>query len=62
MMPRGSADVRGEQIAAIQTEQHALLTSPRVSRLLDRAQAAEGALSDWERANLRGMRVSVTTP
>ena len=56
MMPRGSADVRGEQIAAIQTEQHALLTSPRVSRLLDRAQAAEGALSDWERANLRGMR------
>ena len=34
MMPRGSADVRGEQLAAIETEQHALLTSPKVSRLL----------------------------
>ena len=56
MMPRGSADVRGEQLAAIETEQHALLTSPKVSRLLDRAQASEGSLSDWERANLREMR------
>ena len=56
MMPRGSADVRGEQLAAIETEQHALLTSPRVSRLLDRAQASEATLSDWECANLRQMR------
>jgi carboxypeptidase Taq len=56
MMPRGSADVRGEQLAAIETEQHALLTSPKVSRLLDRAQAAAGTLSPWEQANLREMR------
>ena len=55
MMPRGSADVRGEQLAAIETEQHALLTSPKVSRLLDRAQAAAAALDDWQRANLREM-------
>ncbi|HEV7632347.1 MAG TPA: carboxypeptidase M32 [Steroidobacteraceae bacterium] len=56
MMPRGSADVRGEQLAAIEIEQHALLTSPRTSRLLDRAQAAESTLTDWELANLREMR------
>lgn len=56
MMPRGSADVRGEQLAAIETEQHAILTAPKVSRLLDRAQAAEGTLDDWQRANLREMR------
>jgi carboxypeptidase Taq len=56
MMPRGSADVRGEQLAAIETEQHALLTTPRVSRLLDRAQAGATALDDWQVANLREMR------
>lgn len=55
MMPRGSADVRGEQLAAIETEQHAILTSPKVSRLLDRAQAGSAALDDWQRANLREM-------
>ena len=39
MMPRGSADVRGEQLAALDAECHALLTSPKVSRLIERAQA-----------------------
>jgi len=39
MMPRGSADIRGEQLAALETEHHALLTAPRITRLLDRAQA-----------------------
>ncbi len=39
MMPRGSSDLRGEQLAALETESHALLTSPRVSRLLERAEA-----------------------
>ncbi len=56
MMPRGSADVRGEQLAAIETEQHSLLTSPRVTRLLDRAQANAAGLTDWQLANLREMR------
>ena len=40
MMPRGSADVRGEQLAALETEHHALLTTPKVARLLERAEAA----------------------
>jgi carboxypeptidase Taq len=56
MMPRGSADVRGEQLAALETEYHALLTSPRITRLLDRAQANTHGLSDWHVANLREMR------
>ena len=53
MMPRGSADVRGEQLAALETEYHALLTAPRIIRLLDRAQANTQGLADWQVANLR---------
>jgi carboxypeptidase Taq len=56
MMPRGSADVRGEQLAALETEHHALLTTPKVARLLERAEAASSQLEDWPRANLREMR------
>jgi carboxypeptidase Taq len=56
MMPRGSADVRGEQLAALETEHHALLTTPKVARLLERAEAAASQLDDWPRANLREMR------
>ena len=56
MMPRGSADVRGEQLAALETEYHALLTAPRITRLLDRAQANTQGLDDWQIANLREMR------
>jgi carboxypeptidase Taq len=56
MMPRGSADVRGEQLAALESECHALLTSPKVSRLIERAQAGAAQLEDWQLANLREMR------
>ncbi len=56
MMPRGSAAVRGEQLAALETEHHVLLTAPRIIRLLDRAQAASAMLEDWQVANLREMR------
>src|SRR5579872_1779511 len=56
MMPHGSADVRGEQLAALETEHHALLTAPRITRLLDRAQANAQGLEDWQVANLREMR------
>src|SRR5262245_40689597 len=56
MMPRGSSDLRGEQLAALETESHSLVTSPRVSRLLDRAEANAGTLEDWQVANLREMR------
>lgn len=56
MMPRGSSDLRGEQLAALETECHALVSSPRVSRLLDRAEANAQGLDEWQRANLREMR------
>jgi len=56
MMPRGSSDLRGEQLAALETESHALLTSPRVSRLLTRAEANSAGLEDWQTANVREMR------
>jgi len=56
MMPRGSADVRGEQLAALETEHHALLTTPKVARLLERAEAASSQLDDWPLANLHEMR------
>jgi carboxypeptidase Taq len=56
MMPRGSSDLRGEQLAALETEAHALLTSPRVSRLVARAEANSAGLEDWQTANLREMR------
>ena len=46
-MPRGSADVRGDQLAAIETECHAILTSPRLTRLLERAEANRQGLRDW---------------
>jgi carboxypeptidase Taq len=55
-MPRGSSDVRGEQLAALETECHAMLTSPRLTRLLERAEASTAGLRDWQRANLREMR------
>jgi carboxypeptidase Taq len=56
MMPRGSSELRGEQLAAIETECHTLVTSPRISRLLDRADANSQGLEDWQLANLREMR------
>ena len=56
MMPRGSAAVRGEQLAVLESECHALLTSPKVSRLIERAQAGAAQLEDWQLANLREMR------
>src|SRR5580692_8050558 len=56
MMPCGSADVRGEQLAALETEHHALLTTPKVARLLERAEAGASQLEDWPLANLREMR------
>jgi carboxypeptidase Taq len=66
MMPRGSSDLRGEQLAALETEAHSLVTSPRVSRLLERAEANSQSLEDWQLANLKEMRRerehSIATP
>jgi len=55
MMPRGSSDVRGEQLAALETETHALLTA-QDHPLARSAQANAAGLEDWQLANLREMR------
>jgi carboxypeptidase Taq len=56
MMPRGAASVRGEQLAALETECHAVLTAPKATRLLERARANSQSLNDWQQANLREMQ------
>lgn len=56
LMPSGSVDLRGEQLAALDTECHTLLAAPKIPRLLDRATASSGALDQWQQANLRRMR------
>jgi carboxypeptidase Taq len=56
VMPQGSADVRGDQLAALESECHAILISPRLSRLLERAEANSQGLDEWQLANLREMR------
>src|SRR5215831_10964551 len=56
MMPKGSAELRGDQLAALEIESHVILASPKVSRLLERAEASGDSLDDWQRANLREMR------
>lgn len=56
MMPRGSVELRGEQLAALEMEIHAVLTAPRIPRLLDRAQANAAGLTPWQRTNMQRMR------
>ncbi len=56
MLPKQSADLRGEQLAVMETACHDILTVPKMSRLLDRADASAAGLDDWRKANLRLMR------
>lgn len=56
MMPRGSVELRGDQLAVLETESHAVLAAPKIPRLLDRATANLASLDDWQQANLRRMR------
>ena len=56
MMPRGSVELRGDQLAALETESHALLAAPRIPRLLDRAAASITGLDEWQQSNLKRMR------
>ncbi|TBX27911.1 carboxypeptidase M32 [Nioella sediminis] len=52
MMPRGAADQRAEEMAAMESVLHARRTDPRVGDWLDRAEAS----GDVARANLRLIR------
>lgn len=56
MMPEGSAEVRGEQMAALSVVAHGLVTDSETANLLAAAEAQTGALNPWQAANLREMR------
>jgi carboxypeptidase Taq len=56
MMPSGSGDSRGEQIAGLRALYHELLTAPALADLLDGAEEARDQINPWEQANLREMR------
>lgn len=56
MMPEGSAEARGDQLATLAAIEHEMITDPRVAEWLAAAEAESGALNDWQRANLREMR------
>ena len=57
MMPSGGADARAEQLAALKLTTHEMLTSSRVSDLLDSAEI-DSPWDNWQAANLAEMRRS----
>ena len=58
MMPKGGAEARGEQLAALNVACHELIAGPELADLLGEAEGeAEGEkLGPWQQANLREMR------
>jgi carboxypeptidase Taq len=55
MMPAGSAEDRGEQMATLGVLAHEIISAPQVGDQLAAAEAA-GGLDAWQGANLREMR------
>ena len=58
MMPKGGAEARGEQLAALEVACHELIVAPELPDLLAAAEeeAERDGLGPWQRANLREMR------
>jgi len=56
MMPPGGAAARAEQLAALQVVGHGILADPKVTELLDAAEAEAAGLDPWQAANLAEMR------
>lgn len=56
MMPSGSSGIRAEQLSLLETESNSILRSRQTGVLLDRAEASETSLNEWQQANLREMR------
>ena len=60
MMPPGGAEARAAQLAELALIRHETLSDARLADLLDEAEAgadaANGALDGWQRANLAAMR------
>ncbi|MEM7042825.1 MAG: carboxypeptidase M32 [Pseudomonadota bacterium] len=57
MMPKGSSEARGEQIATLSAMAHEIATAPDLPDLLDEAEAGSGQLDPWQTANLKRMRL-----
>jgi len=55
LMPPGGAEARAEQLAALKTVRHEILTAPEMADLLAGAEATPD-LDPWQRANLREMK------
>ena len=56
MMPSCGAEARGEAMAVLKNHIHHMYSSPEVQALIAEAAAAEGEMSDIERANFREMQ------
>jgi carboxypeptidase Taq len=56
MMPAGSSDARGEQLAALHTLQHEMMTSDETAELIAASADEVSSLDEWQAANLREMR------
>ena len=54
MMPKGGAEARGEQLAALEVACHEMIAAPDLAELLAGAEGEE--LGAWQQANLREMR------
>ncbi len=55
MMPNGGAGAREDQLAALKSVCHSIITDPVIGDLLD-AVECEDRLDDWQAANVREMR------
>lgn len=55
MMPKGAAETRAESMALLHVLRHGMVTEPRISDWLARAED-DATLGAWEKANLREIR------
>ena len=56
MMPAGSSDARGEQLAALNALQHEMIASQQTAELIAASADEASSLDDWQAANLREIR------
>jgi carboxypeptidase Taq len=56
IMPEGGTAARAEQLATLRLIAHQHLVAPQIEALLADAEASDGDLGEWQRANLREMR------
>jgi carboxypeptidase Taq len=62
MMPRGAAEQRGEEMAALEGVLHSRRSDPRVGALLEAAEAPDAAAAAQLRAIARSHRRAVKVP